>query len=282
MGETSFLVLGGDKRQLYAAERLAEKGLAVHICALGEEGCADVAGAVAEATHIVLPLPVTRDGSTLNAPLCSSKIQLKGVFECLNSGQTVFAGMIAPEMCGELAERGIVCRDYFRREELSVLNAVATAEGVVMEAVGAMPVNIHSSSCCVVGFGKTGSYTAKLLTAMGAHVTVAARSRRDLAKAFTFGCRGVPLDDICAYVPEFDLLVNTVPAQVVGSKILSWLKKSCVLIEIASAPYGIDSDFATSIGLKYINAPSLPGRVSPKTSGESIADTVICMAREGD
>ena len=53
------------------------------------------------------------------------------------------------------------------------------------------------------------------------------------------------------------------------------LKKDCVIIEIASAPFGIDFDCATELGINAIKAGSLPGRISPETAGEIICDTVL-------
>jgi dipicolinate synthase subunit A len=52
------------------------------------------------------------------------------------------------------------------------------------------------------------------------------------------------------------------------------MKKSSVIIDIASIPGGTDFRFAEKRGLKALLAPSLPGIVAPKTAGQIIAKTV--------
>ena len=69
-------------------------------------------------------------------------------------------------------------------------------------------------------------------------------------------------------------MVNTIPHRVIEKELLQRLKKETVLVEISSAPFGIDFDSASQLGLQIIKAASLPGKVSPKTAGEIIADTV--------
>jgi dipicolinate synthase subunit A len=61
---------------------------------------------------------------------------------------------------------------------------------------------------------------------------------------------------------------------------LAAFRSDCLLIEIASAPFGIAADDAKMLGLPYIYAPALPGKTAPKTAGEIIADTVDSILKE--
>ena len=51
-------------------------------------------------------------------------------------------------------------------------------------------------------------------------------------------------------------------------------------MELDSYPGGIDIEQAKKIGLKYIHAQSLPGKVAPTTSAEFIKETVYNILKE--
>ena len=79
---------------------------------------------------------------------------------------------------------------------------------------------------------------------------------------------------------RYDVIFNTVPALVVGEEILSRQDPDTLLLELASAPGGIHRQAAERCGLRVVDAPSLPGRFSPKASGELIKEAVYHMLRE--
>ena len=80
---------------------------------------------------------------------------------------------------------------------------------------------------------------------------------------------------------EMDAVVNTVPSTVLTHDVLRAMRRDCPVIEIASPPYGTDLDAAQALGIHVQIAPSLPGKVAPKTAGVILADTVLNILREG-
>ena len=160
-----------------------------------------------------------------------------------------------------------------------MLNSIPTAEGVIYELIGGSDINLHGAKTLVTGYGKAASAVAARLVALGSQVTVAARSERDRTAALCSSCKAVSLYDIDSIIGDMDFVVNTVPAPVIDKKCISALKKSCVMVEVASAPYGIDFDAADEYGIKIIKAPSLPGRISPASAGEAIAKAVLSIVK---
>jgi len=71
--------------------------------------------------------------------------------------------------------------DYFKREEMQILNAIPTAEGAIQVAMQETNVTLHGSDTMVLGFGRIGKSIAKLLKALDSNVHVAARKYEDLA-----------------------------------------------------------------------------------------------------
>ena len=77
--QTAYAVLGGDRRQLRLAELLRQDGAQVYI-----DGFDSVAGLeqssleqAVTADVVILPLPVSMDGTTLYRPLSSSRHALE-------------------------------------------------------------------------------------------------------------------------------------------------------------------------------------------------------------
>ena len=68
----------------------------------------------------------------------------------------------------------------------------------------------------------------------------------------------------------------------INSGIIRNLKKECLIIEIASAPFGVDFDSAKSYGINIIKAGSLPGRTAPETAGKIICETILSFYGGGE
>ena len=177
--ELNFWVVGGDMRQAKLAELLAGDGHTVHTFGLDiplpDVDRADGLTGIALADCVVLPLPAAGEGAMLNAPLSTASHPLAEVLDALRPGQLVCAGMVGKSLKKMAAERNLVLRDYFAREELAVLNAIPTAEGAIQIAMEELPITLHDARVLVVGFGRLGRALAPRLRALGARVGVSAR-----------------------------------------------------------------------------------------------------------
>ena len=193
--------------------------------------------------------------------------------------QIVVGGQLSDTFMSGLSAKGVRTLDYFSREELMVQNAVPTAEGAVQLAMEELPVTVAGASCLVTGFGRIGKTLCRLLTALGADVTVAARRCSDRALARTVGCTAMPLTAL-GEMGNFDVVFNTVPAPIFNETVLRELSPSVLIIDLASRPGGVDFSAAARMGLKTIWALSLPGRVAPKSAGIIIKDTVLNVLKE--
>lgn len=164
--------------------------------------------------------------------------------------------------------------DYYAREELSVLNAVPTAEGAVEIAMHELPVTVFGMKAGVVGYGRVGRVLAKLLIALGAEVTVFARAADARAWARIYGCRAADIPDLPVLAKELLCLFSTVPAPIITAKTLVALPDGALVIDLASSPGGVDLAAAEKAGVRTISALSLPGRVAPDSAGRIIAETI--------
>ena len=139
------------------------------------------------------------------------------------------------------------------------------------------PGSINGSRCLVTGFGRIGKALCLALKGLGAQVDCAARKAWDFISIQALGCGPVQYGEIGG---GYDLIFNTVPHVVLEAGALSRQSPGCLLLELASPPGGIDLEAAGRLGLRVRQEPSLPGRMSPKSAGELIKETVYNMLEE--
>lgn len=278
-------VVGGDPRQAALAALLADDGHSVHTYALERgEGtrCEPSLAGADRADCVVLPLPAVGAEGRLNAPLSAREHRLAQVLDALRPGQLVCAGMAGAELERMAAERELLLRDYFAREELAVLNAIPTAEGAIQIAMEELPITLHDARALVIGFGRLGRALAPRLRALGARVWVSARRYEQRAAAEGMGLGSEGPDRLADWLCSYDLVFNTVPAPVLGVEELAALKEGALVIDLASRPGGVNLEAAAALGVRVIWALSLPGKVAPVTSGRYIKDTVYHIMEELD
>ena len=103
-----------------------------------------------------------------------------------------------------------------------------------------LPITIHGSKILVIGFGRVGRLTAQRFQALGARVSIAARKYDQLAWAQAIGFGAEHLAQLKGWLCGYDLIVNTVPVQVLGQEELEDLKPDCLILDLASKPGGVD------------------------------------------
>ena len=280
MKDNTFLILGGDNRSLYLGEYLENQGFKVCYYAFNYTECyTSLEEAMNSSDVIVLPLPFTKDRLTLNTPLFDDKVVISDIVALLSNKKMVFGGQLPKSFCEELESRDCPYCDYFLLDELAVYNAVPTAEGVVQVLIEELPITIHGMKCGVLGYGRVGKVLANTLSSLGAKVTVFARKQSVFAEIYASSMEYKHFDVLATENNDFDVVINTVPVRVLGDAQLSKLNSDCILVEVASAPFGIDFQSAKEKAFKVIKAGSLPGKVAPKTAGEIIGRSILPMIR---
>ena len=155
-----------------------------------------------------------------------------------------------------------------------------TAEGAIQLAMEELPITLHGARVLVIGYGRLGRVLADRLAGLKARVSVAARRYADLAWAENCGYGVEHTGQLEGWLCGYDLIVNTVPAQVLGRLELEDVKEDCLILDLASKPGGVDLRAAGELGLTVIWALSLPGKVAPVTAGAAIKSTIYNMLQE--
>ena len=284
-----FAVIGGDLRIIKLAKILAKEDNLVYTYGLEKAEelkqnaniifCNKMSEAVKETQVVIGPIPFSSDGVNVNMPFSDNKITIREFMHNLNA-KILIAGMISPDVYQLANDEYIEIIDIMKREELAVLNTIATAEGAIEIAIANTNKILHGSDVLVLGFGRIGKVLARKLAGLSTKVTCAARKEEDLAWIKAYGHRATNINLIGKNLNEFDVIINTIPQMILTSEKLEYVKKECLLIDLASNPGGIDKKAAKEKGLQLVWALSLPGKVAPTTTAEFIKDTIYNILKE--
>jgi len=257
-------VFGGDERNLRVAEELSAAGYPNDAYALGS-GAADPA-VLAGYDVVVGPVPFSRDGASLFTPLAEEKIPVMAFLGALKKGAVLFAGTLPSGFSAEGFRHVDLTKDRQHYER----NLVPTCEGIVQILLGRIDFTLHGSRLLIVGYGRLARRLAPLLRALGTEVFVfsAVEAERE---AFRPDFRAGDVADLSCY----DLVVNTVPAVLLGRKELSTAKQGIFLLDVASAPGGVDPSAAAEFGIDYLAAGGIPGSKAPRTVARAMLEVVI-------
>lgn len=253
------------------------------VVVVGQDARVQAAGRQLAAMGFVLldvPQLYRADYLLLPMPLEGDKEGLTNLLRAAKPGAVAFAGRVSPAAQAAARAAGVELLDCFEREDLALLNAVPTAEGCLALLMEYRPRTIWHSPILVLGYGRVGQAVARRLTALGAYTTVAARSAAQRAMALADGATSLPLDRLEEALPQFDAVVNTIPAPVLTAGRLLHLRAGALILDLASRPGGTDFAAARRQGLTALHALSLPARCAPETAGELIARAVSAMIEE--
>lgn len=273
-------IFGGDKRQVYLAKALIDKGYHVYTYQIAEsiqhEKCTQLNSLneiFNKCSVLIGPIPLTKN--VMPAELISSHFT-----SLLKKGHFLIGGMIPLALTDICDNKKISYYDLMKDEKITILNAIATAEGTIMEAIQASKINLHHSNCLVLGYGRCAKALAGKLRGMDANVCVGARSKEALAYAEAAGFRAINLSDIKNFLPSYDFIFNTIPSLILDKNCLELVKQDVTIIDIASAPGGVDYEYAAQRNLNAKLCLGLPGKVSPKTSADILLNEITKLLKE--
>ena len=241
-GRKQIAVIGGDARQAAAGRALARAGYAV--CGAEQVALAD---------YILLPLPLDETRTPLAELLRAAK-----------PGALALGGRLSAQAKQIAQEAGVELVDYFAREELTIRNAIPTAEGCLAILLRQRKRTLWGSGVLVTGFGPVG----QALGMPGPNIGFKKWGTK-------FGVTPILLGGyarVCGMDPG-EMSPHLEP-------VLAALRPGSLIVDLASRPGGTDFAAARRLGLTALHALSLPAACAPETAGEFVAQTVCEILRE--
>lgn len=278
-------ILGGDERMAWLAAFLHREGHLVRLAALQPPALfhsrlpqpESPEALLPESHFVILAIPTASPDGLLRTPTVPEPCALAACLRLIPEGATVLGGTLPPECRAIAEERRLNYTNLLALPELQELNAIATAEGAVALAMREQNTTLFDTPCLVLGYGRCGSALCRRLAALGAHVTAAARRREQLARIYADGYTPCDIHKLSPALDGCEVVFNTVPAPVLPEALLQKLPPEALVIELASTPGGCDAAVAEALGLRYRNAPGLPGQVAPRTAGEYLGQVITSL-----
>ena len=260
----SFAVIGGDLRQRFLLRQLRGLGFpaAAYRVPDTEDSAPGLSGCLQGANVLILPMPA----------LSGSGVPLAEILNAAAPDALICGGMLGPAE-DALRARGLSYFDYAKDEALLLQNAELTAEAALSLLLERLPGPLAGSRILICGFGRIGKLLARKLKALGADVTVSARKPRDLELARILGYRRVTTGSFADALAQYDGIVNTVPAPVIGPEQLQCVRRDCALLELASLPGGFCAQAQALPG--YCAARGLPGKYAPEAAAAIIRSAIF-------
>lgn len=261
----SIAVLSGDKRQDYINEYFSKFNFDTHLKSNLNFNNDDI---------IVCGTPFLKNEIYLNCDFYSG-YPVNTFISLLKSGQLVFAGQIPSDIILREKQNDITFVDVLKDKNVVWNNAMLTAEALISKIITHTDFAISGSNALIMGFGKCGTNIAAKLNALDCNVSIYDHTPEHLTQAESFGYEPLEYSQLNEKIKDFDIIINTVPSEILSDFHMSLIDNSCVLFEIASKPYGFNKELVNKYNLSLITCPGLPGECSPKSAGELIAKSII-------
>lgn len=281
MDKLRILTAGGDLRQIYCADKLAEKYTSdlsgfdsdflpyKHLFGSAAPDSREIYDA------LVLPVPPLNNDGSINTPCSRNPMKIEEIIPMLKKDAVIFTGRADSRLNDYFPGSDIY--DYMSREELALNNAIPTAEGAVKLALENLPVTLNGMPVLIVGLGRIGTALAEILKGFGADVTAAVRSAAGAAKSRILGIKSVCTKDMDG---SFGLVFNTVPGLIFDEAKLEMFPWDTLFIDLASRPGGFDMNAASIQGKKVLWALGIPGKSAPVTAGKYVGEAIINILEE--
>jgi dipicolinate synthase subunit A len=219
------------------------------------------------ASYVLLPIP--RGVGRMLYTTAGIQIPItRALFTPLLADAHVFCGRVTEALVSATQDVAVTLHEYDPDQALMLERSAAIAEGALATAISQTDVTLHGASVGVVGFGNIGSAIARLLVALGARVTVAARNPIQRAAAHAAGARVIDLHELSEAAPGLCMILSVVPARVVDRQVLEKLPRGSVVIDLVPPPERSDLESADLLGHRAVWARGL-GRRAPITVGAS-------------
>ncbi|MDR3263873.1 MAG: hypothetical protein LBT30_06150 [Clostridiales bacterium] len=191
----------------------------------------------------------------------------------ITDGSKVFGFVQSGEIEDIFAAKGVDFVNVFTGEEFACKNALITADGTLMLVAENTEIIFADMKILVVGFGRVGKSLAKIFKAVSGRVDVLTFDRKECASAILFSD-----SQYCSFervkFDTYDVVINTVPAQLINRHVVARFKKDVFLLELASEPGGFDKEAVKKNGIKYLYVPGLPAKVAPISAAKILLEEI--------
>ncbi len=273
-------IIGGDKRNLELMKIYENQGNKVNIIGFDKTDNEDefrniikresVAEVIKDSNVIITPIPISKDNKTIYTPYSNKVIYLEDMINCLENvkDKIIILGNINNE---NLNKKNRII-DILKEEEYLSLNSIATVEGTISLIIENTEINLQSQKVLVLGCGRIGKMLLFKIKQLAKDIMCISRNLEELNWCKLYGYKYKKLENIERIINEYDIIINTIPSNIIKEEDIEQMKKRTLFIELASLPGGVEQKKLEEKNIKYLRAMGLPGKYSPKETANIIKD----------
>jgi dipicolinate synthase subunit A len=170
---------------------------------------------------------------------------------------------LVPEVAAACEAYGVPSLHYIGSEGFLLENARLTAEGFLPYLIENTPFSLAEANILLLGMGRCGRALENVLVKLSCNVK-------------TFDQVPKKIED----GKQYNVVINTIPAQVIGCKELLMFREDCVLFDIATPPGGYVKEALETLNRQLIVCLGIPGKMSPKSAGYCIGRCAVAYLKE--
>lgn len=160
-------------------------------------------------------------------------------------------------------------------ENFFKVNNLATAEAILAKVISMTKKNLNEQRILILGYGACGQPIADLLQKLDANLVIAARREEVRKKIMEKELIAISFDELMDVINDFDVIINTVPEIVIDDEMLHIIQPKTIILDVATAPGGLNHETALALGLNTLLLPGLPGLYAPQSSGKALAELIF-------
>jgi dipicolinate synthase subunit A len=231
---------------------------------------------IADSDAVILGLPAIRDGHVY-MPLSSEKLSFGELLSYCRKDTVVFGGGFKSDSLALAENLKIKCKDYLKDEIFALENALYTAEGALSEIIRSTDMSLCGMKILVAGGGRIARALCSLVANAPCITDVYARS--GIQRTF-FEMRGNRTFDILPPLEGYDVVVNTVPADIFSRSALESAGGKPLVVDLSARPGYVCQKTCAELGIKLLYLPGIPLKSAPRSAGISAAMAVWRMYAE--
>lgn len=288
MSISQITFLGGDLRQSYAAEYLSSCGYQITCFQTPDfpySSNINLSESLEQALNspvLFMPIPFSKDGVYLfQRNSSTTPLTIQTLFQQIPPHTIIFHNGMPISFQEQLESKG--CKLYSLSDSLEFceINAQLTAEGLLSDVIRYTPFSLQNTVTLLLGYGRCGNAIGTLFSCLNTRIYVLERDVSKQLQAEENGLLALSDSEKNTILPHCDLVINTIPKQILGEQDLKLLSGNCHIFDIASAPFGFSTDITSEFFLPYFRLPGLPGKFHPKTAGIATGQAIERMIHHG-
>lgn len=214
---------------------------------------------------IVAPIPFSKDGIYVTGEIIKCTELIK---DAKDNNKLIISGAFSKEMKEKMEAQSIRFIDVMQSDQMANKNTIPTVEGAIAIAILNTDFVLEGANALVLGYGRIGKRLADKLANMGVNVYCEARKESDLESIHKKGYNAIDLKELNGHLSKMQVIFNTIPAMILNQERLDLIDDNAIIIDLASAPGGVDFKYAKESNKNVEWALALPAKVAPLSSAQ--------------